>query len=235
MPEKQIWPLVWEDPLEKEMATHPTILVLEIPWTEEPGRLQSMEFQRVDWVAQLTESHDWVTKQQQQIRVGNTKTKLHCIQHTLAERKHNRMEVSIPSLKAVNTKGNPPWMFTRRTDAEAEAPILQPPNVKSQLIGKDSDAWKDWGQEVSTKVGTYLGSSLFKPTEYPPHNRHCIVLFQDLELEGKTADTWIIIVRCDLWANICTWLPSTTPYTPWFCCSSCMYQVHSPQHFSGSM
>ena len=81
----------------------------------------------------------------------------------------------------------------------------------------------------STEVGTYLGSSLFKPTEYPPLGRHCIVLFQDSELERKTADTWIIIVQCDLWANICTWLPITTPYTPWFCSSSCMYQVHSPQ------
>ena len=38
-------------------------------------------------------------------------------------------------------------MFTRRTDAEAEAPLLGPPDVKSQLIGKDSDAGKDWGQE----------------------------------------------------------------------------------------
>ena len=38
--------LGWEDPLEKEMATHSSILAWKIPWTEEPGR-QSMEFQRV--------------------------------------------------------------------------------------------------------------------------------------------------------------------------------------------
>ena len=37
----------WEDPLEKEMATHSSILAWKIPWTEEPGRLQSMESQRV--------------------------------------------------------------------------------------------------------------------------------------------------------------------------------------------
>ena len=36
-----------EDPLEKEMATHSSILVWKIPWTEEPGRLQSMESQRI--------------------------------------------------------------------------------------------------------------------------------------------------------------------------------------------
>ena len=38
--------LCWEDPLEKEMATHSSILAWKIPWTEEPGRLQSMGLQR---------------------------------------------------------------------------------------------------------------------------------------------------------------------------------------------
>ena len=38
-------------------------------------------------------------------------------------------------------------MFTERTDAEAETPILWPPHAKSWLIGKDSDAGRDWGQE----------------------------------------------------------------------------------------
>ena len=42
-------------------------------------------------------------------------------------------------------KGNQPWIFTGRTDAEAL--ILQPPDAKSQLIGKDPDACKDWRQE----------------------------------------------------------------------------------------
>ena len=42
MQEAWVQSLGWEDPLEKEMATHSSILVWEIPWTEEPGRLQSM-------------------------------------------------------------------------------------------------------------------------------------------------------------------------------------------------
>ena len=42
MQETQVRSLGWEDPLEKEMATHPSILAWEIPWTEEPGGLQSM-------------------------------------------------------------------------------------------------------------------------------------------------------------------------------------------------
>ena len=50
-------------------------------------------------------------------------------------------------IKLVNTKGNQSWIFTRRTDAKTEAPILWPPNVKSWLIRKDPDAGKDWRQE----------------------------------------------------------------------------------------
>ena len=50
-------------------------------------------------------------------------------------------------IEPVNSKGNQPWIFIGRTDAEAEAPILWPPDAKSQLIGKDSDAGEDWGQK----------------------------------------------------------------------------------------
>ena len=47
MQETQVQSLGWEDPLEKEMATHSSILAWRIPWTEKPGGLQSMELQRV--------------------------------------------------------------------------------------------------------------------------------------------------------------------------------------------
>ena len=50
-------------------------------------------------------------------------------------------------IKPVNPKGDQPWIFIGRTDAEAEAPILWPPDVKSPLTGKDPDAGKDWRQE----------------------------------------------------------------------------------------
>ena len=49
-------------------------------------------------------------------------------------------------IKPVNPKGNQPWVFTGRTVAEAEVPILWPPDVRSQLIGKDPDAGKDWSK-----------------------------------------------------------------------------------------
>ena len=50
-------------------------------------------------------------------------------------------------INPVNPKANLPWIFTGRTDAEAEAPVLWLPDVKNWLTGKDPDAWKDWGQE----------------------------------------------------------------------------------------
>ena len=50
-------------------------------------------------------------------------------------------------IKPVNPKGNQSWIFIERTDTEAKAPILWPPDAKKWLIGKDPDAGKDWGQE----------------------------------------------------------------------------------------
>ena len=50
-------------------------------------------------------------------------------------------------IQPVHSKGDQSWDFFGRNDAKAETPILWPPDVKSWLIGKDSDAGKDWGQE----------------------------------------------------------------------------------------
>ena len=54
----------------------------------------------------------------------------------------NSMEI-----KPVNPKGNQPWILIGRTDAEAEAPILWPPDAKNWLIRKDPEAGKDWRQK----------------------------------------------------------------------------------------
>ena len=56
-------------------------------------------------------------------------------------------------IKPVNPKGKQPLIFFGRIDAEAEAPILWPPDVKSQLTGKDPDAGKDRGQEEKGETG----------------------------------------------------------------------------------
>ena len=55
-------------------------------------------------------------------------------------------------IKPVNPKGNQSWTVIGKTDAEAETPILCPPDVKNWLIGKDSDAGKDWRWEEKGKT-----------------------------------------------------------------------------------
>ena len=50
-------------------------------------------------------------------------------------------------IKPVHSKGDQSWVFFGRNDAKAETPVLWPPHAKSWLIGKDSDAGRNWGQE----------------------------------------------------------------------------------------
>ena len=50
-------------------------------------------------------------------------------------------------IQPVHSSGDQPWVFIGRNDAKAETPVLWPPHAKSGLIGKDSDAGRDWGQE----------------------------------------------------------------------------------------
>jgi len=66
MQETWVWSLSWEDPLEKEMATHSSILACTIPWTEEPGGLQSMGSQGV--------GHNWVTENSAGISLEKNQT-----------------------------------------------------------------------------------------------------------------------------------------------------------------
>ena len=60
-------------------------------------------------------------------------------------------------IKPVNPKGNQLWIFIGRIDVEAEAPIFWPSDAKSQLIGKDPDAGKDWRQEKETTEDEMVG------------------------------------------------------------------------------
>ena len=72
--------------------------------------------------------------------------KVWCFQTVVLE-KAPESPLDCKEIKPVNPKGNKSWIFFGRTGAEAEAPILWPPDSKSQLIRKDPDAGKDWGQE----------------------------------------------------------------------------------------
>ena len=165
MQETWVWSLGWEDPLEKGKAAHSSILAWRIPWT-----VQSMRSQRVghNWVtftfpltcieifltfsclAIPTVGGPSLTHQPHQRRILTDECAfpsdfLHLQPfHFIWRRAKGAWTVEI---KPVNTKGNQPWIFIGRTDAEAEAPILWAPDAKSWLIGKDPDAGKDWRRE----------------------------------------------------------------------------------------
>ena len=68
-----------------------------------------------------------------------------CFWNVLEKTLENSLDCT--EIKPVNSKGNQPWIFIGRTDAEAEAPIFWLPEAKSRLIGKDPDGGKDWGQK----------------------------------------------------------------------------------------
>ena len=55
--------------------------------------------------------------------------------------------LGLKEIQPVHPKGDQPWVFIGRNDAKAETPVLWPPHAKSWLIGKDSDAGRNWGQE----------------------------------------------------------------------------------------
>ena len=69
---------------------------------------------------------------------------------TVALEKTLESPLDCKEIQPVNLKGNQPWIFIGRTDAEAEAPRLWPPDAKNWLIWKDPDAEKDWRQEKGT-------------------------------------------------------------------------------------
>ena len=59
-------------------------------------------------------------------------------------------------IQPVNPKANQFWIFIGRTDAEAETPIIWPPDAKNWLVGKDPDAGKDWRQEEKGTTGNEM-------------------------------------------------------------------------------
>ena len=144
MQETWVWSLDWEDPLEKGMATHSSILAWRIPWTEEPGRIQLIGSQRVghDWVT-FSSSHVWMWELDYK---ENWAPKNWCFWTVMLE-KTLESPLDWKGFQPVHLKGNQSWVLIGRTDVEAETPILWPPDAKNWLIRKDPDAGKDWGQE----------------------------------------------------------------------------------------
>ena len=72
-------------------------------------------------------------------------------------------------IQPVHSKGDQSWMFFGRNDAKAESPVLWPPHAKSWLIGKDSDAGRDWGQkEKGTTEDVMAGWHHWHEFEWTP-------------------------------------------------------------------
>ena len=89
----------------------------------------------------------------------------------------------------VNPKGNQSQIFIGRTDPEAEAPILWSSDVKNQLIGKDPDSGKDWGQE---EKGT---------TEYEVVGWHHLLDGHEFEQAPRVGDGQGSLVCCSPWGR----------------------------------
>ena len=92
-------------------------------------------------------------------------------------------------IQAVHPKGNQSWMFIGRTDAEAEAPILWPPDAKNWLTGKDPDAGEDWRQEEKGK------------TENEMVGWHHRLNGHEFEQTLGVGDRWWGLVWCNSWGR----------------------------------
>ena len=97
--------------------------------------------------------------------------------------------LGLQEVQPVHPKGDQSWVFIGRTDSKAETPILWPPHVKSWLIGKDSDAGRDWGQE---EKGT---------TEDEMVEWHHQLDWHEFELTPGVGDRQGGLACCDSWGR----------------------------------
>ena len=83
----------------------------------------------------------WTIKKAEHQRIDALESRIVELEKTL------ECPLECKEIKPVNPKGNQPWIFIGKTDAEVETPILWPPDAKNWLIGKGPDAGKDWRWE----------------------------------------------------------------------------------------
>ena len=130
-------PWVRKIPWRKKWQATPVFFPGEFPWTEEPGGLQSIGSQRV--------GHDW--HKMWELDCEESWAQKNWCFWTVVLEKTPESPLDYKEIQPIHSKGDQSWVFIRRTDAEAETPVLWPPDAKSWIIGKDPDAGRDWGQE----------------------------------------------------------------------------------------
>ena len=95
------------------------------------------------WVWELDYKESWALK--------------NCCFWTAVLEKTLKSPLACKEILQVNPKGNQSWIYIGRTDAEAETPILWPPDMKNWLIGRDPDAGEDWRREKGMTEDKMVG------------------------------------------------------------------------------
>ena len=123
-------------------------LLLCLPVNCKSYRQHSPHWRERPSTSLLLKVWSWALQHQQNLGTCS-KYMISC--HSLDSQNHrlhfNRISRDSKEIKSVHPEGNRSWIFIAKTDAEAETPILWPPDAKNWLNGKDPDAEKDWRQE----------------------------------------------------------------------------------------
>ena len=137
-----------------------------------------------------------------------------CFQ-TVALEKTLESPMDSKEIKAVSLKGNQPWILIGKTDAEAEAPIFWPPDVKNWLIGKDPDAGKDWRREEK------------RTTEDEMVQWHHRFNGHEFEQAPGASDGQGSLACCSPWGRKESDMTEQLNWTNWVCFLRCMVILFS--------
>ena len=117
----------------------------------------------------------------------------------------NKKTLDSKEIKPVNPEGNKLWIVIGKTDAKAEAPIFWPPDMKSQLIGKDSNAGKDWRQKEKGAAEEEMVTSISDSMD---------ANLSDLQEIVKDREAWHAVVHgiAKSWTGLSQWTTISFDY-----------------------
>ena len=121
-------------------------------------------------------------------------------------------------IQPVHSEGDQPWEVFARNDAKAETPVLWPPHVKSWLIGKDSDAGRDLGQEEKGKAEDEMAG-----WHHGLDSHECEWTLGVGDGQGGLASSNHGVAKSRTWLSDWTELNWTEDLPYWFCCLDILY------------